>query len=185
MGWNDNKPKEKFVYMPFETVTHLWNSKTEMYEPVQHAPKKSKPVAPSPIKGPFQKDRCLPNDHPAVMFKGLPLALAVRKKEELEKQYPGLSGDQLVGIKKQLDAGIVPNIPLKNGTTKEAKPKKPTFQPNGSTKPAALKASYIFFPRATQNAKSKIRKVPVKVKKPSPRGNGGIGPKNMKLNDKE
>lgn len=53
---------------------------------------------------PRKKNAGLPDDDPSVMFRGLPLALAMRKKDELQGRFPGLSGAELIAKKRELDA---------------------------------------------------------------------------------
>lgn len=55
------------------------------------------------VRKAHKRNAGLPDDDPTVMFKGLPLVVAMRKKEELQKKFPGLSSAQLVQKKRELD----------------------------------------------------------------------------------
>lgn len=113
------------------------------------------------IRKPYErkKNAGLAADDPSVMFKGLPLVVAMRKKEALRKQFPDLSGAALVAKKEELDAAAAG--PEKTPTTDEATSTPST--PSTNTASTATTSQSTPIPEPTAATKPKV---PARMRKP-------------------
>jgi hypothetical protein len=181
MGWGKPVDDEGMKAVPLHKALALWNPQTQSYvELGKAAPvKKRQPTSSSGItkrkrgetpsifaknQNKRPKLQGLPADSPSEMFKGPPLALAMRGKAALQERFPGLSPAQLVAKKKELDARALLERAQAEEEAKDRLNGRPAPRPRGQHRISSKEGLQGFYAKVAAN-KPVIKRIPVSVKK--------------------